>query len=188
MGRVFGWFMERLNAEAYRWTIKQLKPVKPKSYLEIGFGTGKLLKLAMKKLKLAKICGVDPSELMVETAQKKLNGYKRKLHIDVQRGDDKTVPFRGPFDAIAAIHSFQFWLHPATSLTHLRSLLAPNGRFVLVLRRHDGKKPPKWLPNPISKGGDEISAACKAAEGAGFSILTLQKISKSSYGIVLGCG
>ena len=188
MGRIFGWVMERLNAPAYRWTIAQLKTSKPASFLEIGFGTGRQMQLAIRKLKLKQAVGVDPSGLMVKTASKRLRRLAKKTHLDVRNGDDTTIPWEGPFDAIAAVHSFQFWTHPATSLAHLRGLLSPNGRLVLVLWRHDGRKPPRWLPNPISRSGDEVSAVCAVAEAAGFSILALQPISKSSYGLVLGCG
>ncbi len=186
-GRIFGWLMERLNAKTYRWVIAQLKPLKPKSYGEIGFGTGRQMKLAIRKLKLQKAAGVDPSSLMVETAQKKLRRYREKIHLDLRQGDDTTLPWDGPFDAIAAVHSFQFWTHPATSLAHIRGLLAPNGRFILVLRHH-GKRPPKWIPNPLSRSGDEISQTVKAAQAAGFNVLSMQPITKSSYGLVLGCG
>ena len=52
IGRIFGWLMRRLNRPAYRWTVEQLRAAHPKSLLEIGFGTGDLLSLAAKKLKL----------------------------------------------------------------------------------------------------------------------------------------
>lgn len=184
-GRIFGWLMGRLNRPAYRWTVDKLRPAHPKSMLEIGFGTGHLLSLATKRLKLSRIMGVDPSELMVETAQKRLRRYRRKAAIDLKRGDDTALPMDGPFDAIAALHSFQFWTHPATTLAHIRSLLAPKGRFVLVLRL-GGKR--KNAPNPLSRGDDEVSQAIAAAQAAGFVVLGMSGISKSSQGIVFGCG
>jgi len=188
VGRIFGWLMGRLNRKAYRWTVEQLRPAAPKSILEIGFGTGHLLALAIASLKLTHVAGVDPSELMVETAGKRLRRFRKKVDIDLMRGDDASLPGGGPFDAIVALHSFQFWTHPATTLAHLRSLLSPDGRFVLVLRQGYSRGVAKWIPNPLSHGGNEIAAACQAAEAAGFVILAMGGISKSSHGIVLGCG
>src|SRR5262249_19011111 len=88
MGSVFGWLMARLNGGAYRWTVDQLKGANPTSFLEIGFGTGHLLKLACRSLKLERAAGVDPSELMVETARKRLKRCAKKTTVDVAQGDD----------------------------------------------------------------------------------------------------
>lgn len=182
-GKIFGWLMGRLNRPAYRWTVDQLKPASPKSFLEIGFGTGHLEKLVAQTLKPAKIAGVDPLPLMVETAQKRLRRFAKKIAVDLRQGDDTSLPKDGPYDAIAALHSFQFWSDPAKTLSDIRSLLAPGGKFVLVLRLHGRRAK---TPNPLSRGGDEISKACKALEDAGFTIRAMRGISKSSHGIVAG--
>lgn len=185
IGRVFGWLMGRMNRPAYRWTVDQLKAAKPKSFLEIGFGTGHLEKMVAQKLKPEKLAGVDPSPLMVETATKRMRRYGRKMQVVLNEGDDTTLPKDGPYDAIAALHSFQFWTHPATTLAEIRSLLAPGGKFVMVLRLH-GKR--SKAPNPLSRNGDEVSAACKALQDAGFVILGMRGISRTSHGIVAGIG
>lgn len=186
MGRIFGWLMARLNRPAYRWTIDQLRPLRPQSMLEIGFGTGHLLSSAIRDLKIARAAGRDPSELMVETAQKRLKRFRKKVTLDIQLGDDTALP-EGPFDAIVALHSFQFWSDPAATFAKLHGLLTPGGRLILVLRRH-GRRAPKYLPNPISRSGDEISAVCAAAERAGFTLVGMGGISKASHGLVLTCG
>jgi ubiquinone/menaquinone biosynthesis C-methylase UbiE len=180
-GRVFGWLMGRANKPAYRWTVEQLGPAQ--SLLEIGFGTGHLLVMATKKLELARVTGVDPSELMVETAQKRLRKFRKKTEIELTRGDDTALPAHGAFDAIVALHSFQFWPRPATTLAHIHSLLAPQGRFILVLRLK-GKR--KTAPNPLSRNGDEASKAIAAAQAAGFVLRGMGGIAKNSQGIVFG--
>jgi SAM-dependent methyltransferase len=182
-GRIFGFIMARLNSDAYRWTVDRLRPVQPKSFLEIGFGTGHMLAQAIKALKLDRAAGVDPSELMVETAQNRLRRFAKKTVLDIRQGDDASLP-DGPFDAIAALHSFQFWSDPDAALSRVRARLSPDGRFVLVLRAHRSKKVAKWIPNPISRSGNEIAAACNALEAAGFAVIGMQGISRTSQGIV----
>ena len=59
--------------------------------------------------------------------------------------------------------------------------LAPGGKFVLVLRLQ-GKR--SKAPNPLSRNGDEVSAACKALQDAGFVIQAMRGISRTSHGIV----
>ena len=183
VGKVFGWLMGRLNYPAYRWTVEQLRAIKPKSFLEIGFGTGHLDRLVAKKIKPQKITGIDPSPLMVETAQKRMRRFRKRIKLDLREGDDTRLPKDGPYDAIAALHAFQFWTHPATTLAEIRSLLAPAGRLILVLRLH-GKR--SKAPNPLSREGDEVSKACKALQDAGFTIHAMRGISGSSHGIVAG--
>ena len=186
-GRIFGWLMARLNKPAYRWAVDQLRSIQPKSILEIGFGTGHLLSLAIRKLKPARVAGRDPSDLMVETAQKRLRRFRKKVALDIVKGDDTVLP-EGPFDAIVALRSFQFWADPTATLAKLRRMLTPNGRLILVLRRHYSKGVAKRLPNSLSHSADEISATCAAAEAAGFTLVGMKGISKSSHGLVLACG
>jgi len=183
VGRVFGWVMARLNRDSYRWAVEQMRAADPRSFLEIGFGTGHLLKSAIRTFKLERAAGVDPSELMVETARKRLKRLVKKTALDLRQGDDTTLP-DGPFDAIAALHAFQFWSDPDAALARVRQRLSPKGRFILVLRMHASKKVAKWIPNPLSRGGNEIAAACAALERAGFSVVGMQGISKTSQGIV----
>lgn len=186
-GRIFGWLMARRNRPAYRWAIAQLRPVAPESLLEIGFGTGHLLDAAIRQQGVKRVVGRDPSELMVETAQKRLRRLHKKADIDVAIGDDTALP-AGPYDAIVALHSFQFWADPRATLAKLRTMLRPGGRLILVLRRHRSRRAARKLPNPISRGGDEISAACAVAEAAGFTLVGMSGISKNSHGLVLACG
>ncbi|HEY1632178.1 MAG TPA: class I SAM-dependent methyltransferase [Rhizomicrobium sp.] len=184
VGRIFGWLMGRLNKPAYRWTLAQIG--KPRSVLEIGFGTGHLLKMIARQRKPARIVGVDPSELMVETAAKRLKPFRKKIEIDLKRGDDTALPAQGPFDAIAALHSFQFWEHPGTTLAHIHALLAPEGRFVMVLRVHPRGR--KDIPNPLSRTGNEVGQAIAAAQQAGFTLHSMEGLSKTSQGLVFGRG
>ena len=183
VGRIFGFVMARLNGDAYRWTVEQLRPVQPRSLLEIGFGTGHLLRLAIKSLKLERAAGVDPSELMVETARKRLRRLAKKTSVDIRQGDDTDLP-DGPFDAIAALHSFQFWSEPEAALARIRAQLASGGRLVLVLRTHGPKNVPKWIPNPLSRSGNEIAVTCRALERAGFAVVGLKGLSRTSQGII----
>jgi SAM-dependent methyltransferase len=181
VGKVFGWLMSRLNRRAYAWTVEQLRAIHPKSVLEVGFGTGHLLALAAKRFRPERIAGVDPSELMVETARKRLRKFRKKTTLNIQAGDDTSLP-DGPFDAIVALHSFQFWTDPDAALARIRARLSPGGRFVLVLRIHS-ERSRRSVPNPLSRSGNEIAEACAALDRAGFSISAMQGLSKTSQGI-----
>ena len=185
VGRVFGFLMERLSAPNYRWVMAQLAALKPKRYLEIGFGTGELARLVAQKLKPERLAGVDPSELMVAFATKKLRRFAKQTAIDLRLGDDTMLAdFARPFEAIVATHSFQFWRDPDATLGSIHALLPPDGLFVLVLRKHISGDVMTWIPNPITRSGDELGGARQALAAAGFHIVIDEKLKTGSHGIV----
>jgi len=183
-GRLFATAMEWLNEETYRWTVTQLNPIKPQSLFELGFGTGRCLELAASKLPLKQVYGVDPSVLMVRQATKRMRKFQRSIAADLRQGDDSSVLWpHARFDAIIALHSFQFWPDPAATFAALHRQLSPQGRLVMVLRKH-GKRPPQWLPNPISRSDDEIGGTKVALAVAGFTLLHETIIGSGSHGLV----
>ena len=185
VGRIFGIVMEWLSAPDYRWVVAQIRPVKAKVYLEIGFGTGKLMALVAQKLRPQRLVGIDPAQLMVSTAQKKLKRRQRKLAVELHHGDDTLLAtLAGPFDAVVAVHSFQFWSDPVTTLARIHALLSPKGRLVLVLRKHITDKVAAFIPNPITKAGDERAGTRRALETAGFRIVADETLKTGSFGLV----
>lgn len=182
-GRIFGWLMERLAAGNYRWVIAQLRPILPKRYLEIGFGTGRLAEMVAKTFQPQRIAGVDPSELMLRTAARKLRRFRTNLTLDLALGDANALP-NGPFDAIVASHTFQFWSDPTATLARLGGLLAPGGRLVFVIRRHISSGVWDWIPNPITRSGDELGGLQAALAQAGFRVVIDETLKSGSQGIV----
>lgn len=183
-GRIFGVAMELLAASNYRWAVDQLEPVAPCSYLEIGFGTGKLAALVAKRFHPAQIFGVDPSSLMLETTRRKL--ARTAPYADLRLGDDGLLTSwpSGPLDAVVASHSWQFWSDPTTTLARIRALLAPTGRFIMVIRSHISDDVAKWIPNPVTKAGNELAGLRAALDAAGFRIVSDEKLRTGSQGIV----
>ena len=188
-GRIFGVLMEWLAAPNYRWAVGQLETVKPCSYLEIGFGTGRMAELVAERFALARLCGVDPSELMLKTAVRRLRRF-RKTTLDLRLGDDRMLASwpQGPFDAIAASHNWQFWSDPEPTLRRIHALLAPSGRLILVIRRDKSREVMNWIPNAISKSADELAGLRAMLAATGFRILVDEKLTTGSQGIVAVTG
>jgi SAM-dependent methyltransferase len=187
-GRLFGFVMERLAAPNYRWVISALALSKPRSYLEIGFGTGRLIELVAQRLKPARIAGVDPSRLMFDRATRRMKRYRRKSEIDLRFGDDTALDWPpGSFDVIVASHSFQFWSDPLATFAKVQALLAPEGRFVLIIRSHISQDVRAWIPNPITKAGNELEGLRAALARSGFRVSRDEKLRTGSQGIVALC-
>jgi len=189
-GRIFGLLMEWLASPNYHWVLRQLAPVKPRAYLEIGFGTGRLAQLVVARFAPTRLCGIDPSELMLKTAGRRLRRYAKTNTLDLKLGDDNLLANwpGGSFDAIVATHCWQFWADPAATFASLHALLAPEGRLVLVVRRHISKEVFEWLPNAISKSGDELGGLRALLAAKGFRILVDEKLSTGSHGLVMTHG
>ncbi|WOF74980.1 class I SAM-dependent methyltransferase [Parvibaculaceae bacterium PLY_AMNH_Bact1] len=184
-GRMFAAIMERMNNRTYRWACDRLREEAPGSVLEIGFGTGRLGQLLVRELGCQRFCGVDPSELMVEMAEQRLVEFADVCSLDVRKGDDSDLVWLPrSFDAVLAVHSFQFWPHPEERLRQIKELLREAGSFVLILRLHGGGAGAlDWLPNPIAKSGNEIQGTLSALEGAGFRVIEACRIGSGSFGI-----
>ena len=167
-GRVFGWFMDRLNARAHKFALRRLEVQATDSILEIGFGTGRLVRKLAKAAREGFVAGVDPSELMLQTAEKRTKRFRKKGRVELRLSEASELPWSdATFDKAAALHSFQFWSDPDRDIAEVRRVLKPDGLLLLILRMHK-KAGPKWLPNPISRSGQEIAGAFELLAGHEF--------------------
>jgi SAM-dependent methyltransferase len=166
-GRLFGAVMERMNAPVYRLALEMLAPAPDEAVLEIGFGTGRLVEMLLARVSHGRAAGVDPTETMLDVARGRRAVRAAAARVDLRLGEASHLPWPdASFDAALALHCFQFWPDPRAGVAEVHRVLRPGGRFVLVLREHGGGAP-AWLPNPISRSGDEIAGtrACLAEGG-----------------------
>ncbi len=179
LGRLFGVVMEALNEASYRAALTALAPV-PDRILEIGFGTGRFAELLLAQDPAVNVAGVDPTATMVETAKRRRAIRAAGPRADLRQGDASSLPWRdGYFDAVVAIHSFQFWPDPSQAVREIRRVSAPGSRLLLVLRNH-ARKTPAWLPNPLSRSGDEVRATMDFLETGGFEVSRLENAGSSA--------
>jgi ubiquinone/menaquinone biosynthesis C-methylase UbiE len=159
IGKLFGKLMEWTNADAYRKALQALAPADNERFLELGFGTGRFAEMLLSSTSGTFVGGIDPTETMVSTAVNRLTNRGFGDLIDLQQGTDEFLPWGdNQFDAIVAIHCFQFWQHPDRSLLEIDRVLRPCGRIIIVFRDHSSRSP-DWLPNPMSRSGREVEVA-----------------------------
>jgi ubiquinone/menaquinone biosynthesis C-methylase UbiE len=169
MGKLFGKLMEWTNTGAYQQALKTLAPAPHECFLELGFGTGRFAELLLLAHPDIFVAGVDPTPTMVQTAIDRLTNLGFNDRIDLRQGTDASLPWdNNKFDAIIAIHCFQFWQDPNRSMTEIDRVLRPNGRIIIVFRDHS-HNPPAWLPNPISRSGNEIELAIDLFQQHGYA-------------------
>jgi ubiquinone/menaquinone biosynthesis C-methylase UbiE len=164
---LFATIMEWTNGPAYERAAELIAPAAGQAILEIGFGTGRLLEIlaATRDIRLA---GVDPTPAMVRRASVRPKREKLGARLELREGTDSPLPWaRETFDAVVAVHSFQFWPYPNRTLGEIHRVLKARGKLVLILRDHS-RHAPDWLPNPISRSGAEVDGALAAIELNGF--------------------
>ncbi len=137
LGKAVGWFMNKENEELNQWTVSFLDIEEGDSVLEVGFGAGQTLCTIANRQK-GKVFGIDPSEVMVDTAIKRLQKRNSACDICLIQGEANVLEgFQEPLDKIYAINNVTFWNQPVATLTHLRLLLRKGGKIALTIRPHE---------------------------------------------------
>ena len=114
------------------------------SVLDVGCGTGELLRLARKAGHRGRLCGLDPAEAMLEQARKRRD-------IEWVHGDLSSIDWRREFDLVVMTgHAFQVLVEDdqlRASLAAIRSALTEDGRFVFETRNPSARGWEAWTPD-----------------------------------------
>jgi SAM-dependent methyltransferase len=131
VGRVIGERMRRQHTPETDWSIGLLGLQPADRLLEIGFGAGRGLALALERVNQGRVVGVDLSPAMVRAAARRNRTALDCGRLALLRGDLANLPFGGQqFEKILSIHSFYFWPDPAEVCLRLVRMLARGGRLV----------------------------------------------------------
>jgi len=125
VGRHFhGQIQLRLLATGARLTPQ------PRAVLDVGCGTGSLLRVARTKFPAARLCGVDPAERMLAVAGRTLSGV---AGVQLVRGGAEELPFEdAAFDLVVSTNSFSHWADQAAGIVEIGRVLAPDGYLVMT--------------------------------------------------------
>jgi ubiquinone/menaquinone biosynthesis C-methylase UbiE len=111
-----------------RETLARLSLRPDECLLDLGCGTGALLRDLAREGGSRRLYGIDLSLGMVARARQALSNT---AHLAV--GDVGALPWpAGSFDVIVSVSSFHFWADPGQALREVRRLLRPGGRLVLT--------------------------------------------------------
>lgn len=111
--------------------------------LDVGCGTGELLRLAREAGHTGRLCGLDPAAAMLQVA-------RTRTDIEWALGDLASVAWDREFDLVVMTgHAFQVLTEDEqlrASLVAIRSALAENGRFVFEIRNPLVRAWERWTP------------------------------------------
>lgn len=100
--------------------------------LEIGSGTGKLVRKITNQLTTGLIEGVDFSKSMINISMKKnkkpISDGKVKFHF----GEFEKLPFNpDSFDKVFSVNTVYFWRNPDVTIKKIKKILKRDGKLVL---------------------------------------------------------
>lgn len=142
--RPSGWFGEIVarvmafeTGAANRIALDELAVCADEVVLEVGCGHGRTL-ARLAETPCAFLAGIDPSEVMVRLARKRMRRWIDASRADVSLASSAKIPHPdGRFDAALAMHVIYFWNDPVSDLREIRRVLRPGGRLLLGYRPRD---------------------------------------------------
>lgn len=125
--------LQRLIFEPVQKTVLELAAAqvpRPRAVLDVGCGTGRLLRAAQPRFPDARLEGVDAAAEMVRQAQAELAEDSR---IAFRQGTAEQLPFRdGEFDLVFSTMTFHHWSDQSRGAAEIGRVLAGGGRWVLA--------------------------------------------------------
>ena len=109
-------------------TLRRIPPDAGERLLDVGCGTGVLLRRLLGRSSFREAVGIDLSPGMVAQARSRLPASVRLMV-----GDAESLPFSpASFDVVVSASSFHYWPSPARGLDELRRVLRPGGHLFVT--------------------------------------------------------
>jgi SAM-dependent methyltransferase len=113
------------------------------SVLDVGCGTGELLRMARQAGHTGRLCGLDPAPAMLALA-------RQRTDVEWVLGDAASAGWRQEFDLVVMTgHAFQALVGDdeiRAALAAVRAALAPGGRFAFETRNPAARAWEGWVP------------------------------------------
>jgi SAM-dependent methyltransferase len=120
-------YVERTVAAA----MERFQAPKGAQVLDLGCGTGVLLKRILSQRPDLKLFGADLTATMLEAAH-------LGPEVDLVEASARHLPYANEsFDLVISLSSFHFWPEPVECLREIRRVLRPEGRFQITDWCHD---------------------------------------------------
>ena len=125
-------WMQRIIFAPIQRTVLQLAEEeigRPGTILDVGCGTGKLLRSASQRFPAAKLVGVDAAIEMVKQARSSTPDGT----IQFQQATAEELPFlNDSFDLVFSTMTFHHWQNQRRGSAEVARVLTPNGRWLLA--------------------------------------------------------
>jgi SAM-dependent methyltransferase len=116
--------------------------------LEVGCGRGVALPPLARRLRPARLAGLDVDRSLLEAARARLEGERIESDVELVHGDVRSLPFPdGSFDLVVDFGTCYHVAPRAQALREIARVLAEGGRFAHETRAS------QWLAHPVRSRG-----------------------------------
>lgn len=143
LGRLAGWIMSR-DDRPHRDVADLLAPRTGTVVCELGFGPGQLLSVLAGRDPAVRLCGVDPSPVMLDQACRRLRAANPDVAraADLRLGEAGALPFADDSaDHVAAVNSVALWPDLPAGLAEAHRVLRPGGTLLLAWHSATSRSP-----------------------------------------------
>ena len=173
--RLQGFLFDRVHRAVLHVAAKEV--AEPTTILDVGCGTGRLLRAARIPWPHAQLIGIDPAAGMVEVA--------RQLAPDItfHAGSAESLPLPdASVEVVLSTLSFHHWGDQAAGIREVTRVLRPGGRFFLA-----DAIAPAWLSQLIHHARFRTAPQVRTLfTEAGLQVLTQQPILSRSVLVTVG--
>lgn len=156
---------DRVHQAVLRAVVKEV--AEPTSILDVGCGTGRLLRATKARWPNAQLIGVDPAEGMIGVARHLAPGIT--FHV----GSAEALPLPdASVEVVLSTVSFHHWGDQAAGIREVARVLRPGGRFFLV-----DVALPTWFSRLVHHARLRTRAqVCTLFTEAGLQVFTQQPV------------
>ncbi|KVQ68993.1 class I SAM-dependent methyltransferase [Burkholderia territorii] len=135
IGRIVGRIMRRHNRPDNMWTLSLLAIDDGDHALEVGFGPGDAIRLAVGATTSASLAGVDHSLTMLAAAKHLNRAAIEQGRVRLALGSVDALPFDDEaFDKAFSINCIYFWPAPTRGLRELHRVVRRGGVVAITVR------------------------------------------------------
>jgi len=135
-------FLQKALNALWRWQVAQnflreMPLIRTASVLEIGCGSGYLIKRLARVVRRGRVVGIDLSERRIRRAMRRCVGLE---NVEFYVGAAEMLPWEtDSFDYVTCLDSFYEYPNPGIALTEMRRVLKPGGKLFHGVRGHQEK-------------------------------------------------
>lgn len=158
------WMQARLFARVHGAVLDLAAPLPPPaSVLDVGCGTGRLLRAAGARWPAAQLVGVDPALGMVDEARRLTPGAA------IHRGLAEELPLPdASVDLVLSTISSHHWRDPATGVREMARVVRPGGHVLLADFAPPGAL--GWFASRRGRGAQPAAARRRIFAAAGLRV------------------
>lgn len=113
--------------------LSEFRDQKPQTLLDVATGTGDVAIMAERRLKPARIVGIDISEGMLEIGRKKINKLLLNNKIELLKGDSEAINFPdNSFDAVTVAFGVRNFENLEKGLKEILRVMKPGGKLAIL--------------------------------------------------------